>query len=72
MLEHPGVENYRRLRTANKTFQQRVWRHLAAQEFMAALGWIEVGRLLTGRVTLLFVDALFVVRVLSLLRLKEM
>lgn len=42
VLDHPAAENYRRLRTANKTFQQRVWRHSAAQELMAAIGWIEV------------------------------
>ena len=41
-MDNPGVEQYRQLRTANKTFNQRVWRHSSAREFMIATGWVLV------------------------------
>ena len=39
VVDNPNVERFRQLRVANKTFYQRVWRHSAAQEFLALVGW---------------------------------
>ena len=41
-IDHPGEEKYRRLRTANKTFSQRVWCHQVARDFLEMMGWTEV------------------------------
>ena len=41
-LDNPGVEQYRQIRTANKVFSQRVWRHPPAQEFLTSIGWVLV------------------------------
>lgn len=42
IIDNPGNEQYRQLRIANKTFNQRVWRHTDAQAFMALMGWVQV------------------------------
>ena len=38
-IDNPNMERYHQLRITNKKFSQRVWRHSAAQEFLASAGW---------------------------------
>ena len=39
VLEHPSEEKYRQVKTTNKGFYQKVWRHSVAQEFLILVGW---------------------------------
>lgn len=41
-LDHPDVEQYHKIRTGNKVFSQRVWRHSPAQQFLLSIGWVVV------------------------------
>ncbi|XP_064404298.1 UBX domain-containing protein 6-like [Halichondria panicea] len=41
-LDHPGEERYRQLILSNKTVSTKVWKYVSAQEFMLAIGWVQI------------------------------